>query len=198
MFRSHSKIWYVDLRTNSDFRSRSFDLFPPTLQIAGTSARHLWTFLCQTIKSHHERSRVAPKKALNWIMGSKQTCYANSLSLLNTLPLPMFEQMNDLLFSSLTRGNLANILNLHTKVTCNAHRPMNPKNRIDVSQSKAEAFGDWHFAVWVLFHRHFVFQISPSVVQFRLKNVKGSCRRDIIWPAIPVIGCSYSEIISSC
>ena len=27
-----SKIWYVDLRTNSDFRSRSFDLFPPTLQ----------------------------------------------------------------------------------------------------------------------------------------------------------------------
>ena len=30
MFRSHSKIWYVDLRTNSDFRSRSFDLFPPT------------------------------------------------------------------------------------------------------------------------------------------------------------------------
>ena len=30
MFRSHSKIWYVNLRTNSDFRSRSFDLFPPT------------------------------------------------------------------------------------------------------------------------------------------------------------------------
>ena len=30
MFRSHSKIWYVDLRTNSDFRSRSFDLLPPT------------------------------------------------------------------------------------------------------------------------------------------------------------------------
>ena len=30
MFRYHSKIWYVDLRTNSDFRSRSFDLFPPT------------------------------------------------------------------------------------------------------------------------------------------------------------------------
>ena len=24
------KIWYVDLRTNSDFRSRSFDLLPPT------------------------------------------------------------------------------------------------------------------------------------------------------------------------
>ena len=30
MFRSHSKIWYVDLRTNSDFRSRFSDLFPPT------------------------------------------------------------------------------------------------------------------------------------------------------------------------
>ena len=25
-----SNIWYVDLRTNSDFRSRSFDLLPPT------------------------------------------------------------------------------------------------------------------------------------------------------------------------
>ena len=31
LFRSHSKIWYVDPRTNSDFRSRSFDIFPPTL-----------------------------------------------------------------------------------------------------------------------------------------------------------------------
>ena len=30
LFRSHSKGWYVDSRTNSDFRSRSFDLFPPT------------------------------------------------------------------------------------------------------------------------------------------------------------------------
>ena len=43
------------------------------------------------------------------------------------------------------------------------------------------------------FHRHFVFQSSPGVVQFRFENVKGSCRRDIIWQAIPVIGCSYSE-----
>ena len=24
------KVWYVDLRTNSDFRSRSFNLLPPT------------------------------------------------------------------------------------------------------------------------------------------------------------------------
>ena len=27
------------------------------------------------------------------------------------------------------------------------------------------------------FHRHFVFQISAGVVQFRFKNIKGSCRR---------------------
>ena len=30
MFRSLSKTCYVDLRTNSDIRSRSFDLLPPT------------------------------------------------------------------------------------------------------------------------------------------------------------------------
>ena len=30
LFESHSKIWYIDPRTNSDFRSRSFDLFPLT------------------------------------------------------------------------------------------------------------------------------------------------------------------------
>ena len=41
MFRSHSKIWYVDLRTNSDFRSRSFDLFPPTLLISSSAPRSL-------------------------------------------------------------------------------------------------------------------------------------------------------------
>ena len=35
LFRSHSKNWYVDLRTNSDFRSRSFDLIPPTPQEQG-------------------------------------------------------------------------------------------------------------------------------------------------------------------
>ena len=29
LFRSHSKVWYVDPRNNSDLRSRSFDLFPP-------------------------------------------------------------------------------------------------------------------------------------------------------------------------
>ena len=39
--RSHSKIWYVDLRTNSDFRSRSFDLFPPT---------HFLTFMSKQSK----------------------------------------------------------------------------------------------------------------------------------------------------
>ena len=30
MFRSHSKILYVGPKTNSDFRFRSFDLFPTT------------------------------------------------------------------------------------------------------------------------------------------------------------------------
>ena len=82
------------------------------------------------------------KKAVKWIMGNKQTCYANSLRLLNLLPLPMFGQMNDLLlFSSLTRGNLANILNLHTKVTCSARRPMNYQMKLPWSErSRSEFF----------------------------------------------------------
>ena len=33
--------WYVDARTNSDFRSRSFDLFPPTRYIEGVSRSHI-------------------------------------------------------------------------------------------------------------------------------------------------------------
>ena len=36
LIRSDSKIWYVDLRTNSDFRSRSFDIIPPTRERAYT------------------------------------------------------------------------------------------------------------------------------------------------------------------
>ena len=82
------------------------------------------------------------KKAVKWIMGNKQTCYANSLRLLNILPLPMFVQMNDLLlFSSLTRGNLANILNLHTKMTCSARRPMNYQMKIPrTERSRSEFF----------------------------------------------------------
>ena len=35
-------------------------LFSGPVQIAGTSYCHLWTFLCQTIKSHNKRSREAP------------------------------------------------------------------------------------------------------------------------------------------
>ena len=73
-------------------------------------------------------------------MGDKQTCYANSLILLNIFPLPIFVQMNDLLlFSSLARENLANILNLKTTTTCSARRPMNyqMKNpRTERSRSK--------------------------------------------------------------
>ena len=65
------------------------------------------------------------KKAVKWILGNKQT-FANSFRLLNILPLPLFVQMNDLLhFSSLPRRNLANILNLHTKMICSTLRPMN-------------------------------------------------------------------------
>ena len=82
------------------------------------------------------------KKAVKWIMGNKQTCYANSLRLLNILPLPMFVQMNDLLLlSSLTRGNLANILNLHNKMTCSARRPMNYQMKIPrTERSRSEFF----------------------------------------------------------
>ena len=82
------------------------------------------------------------KKAVKWIMGNKQTCYANSLRLLNILPLPMFVQMNDLLlFSSPTRGNLANILNLPTKMTCSARRPMNYQMKIPrTEKSRSEFF----------------------------------------------------------
>ena len=73
------------------------------------------------------------KKAVKWIMGNKQTCYANSLRLLNILPL--------LLFFSLTRGNLANILNLHTNVTCSARRPMNYQMKIPrTERSRSEFF----------------------------------------------------------
>ena len=36
------KIWYVDLRTNSDFRSRSFDLLPPTPFRALGVCEHIW------------------------------------------------------------------------------------------------------------------------------------------------------------
>ena len=51
------KIWYVDLRTNSDFRSRSFDLLPPTLAnpgIAAEDAEELKTakYVCLTDKGY--------------------------------------------------------------------------------------------------------------------------------------------------
>ena len=82
------------------------------------------------------------KKAVKWIMDNKQICYANCLRLLKLLPLPMFVQMNDLLLlSSLTRGNLANILNLHTKVTCSARSPMNYQMKVPrTERSRSEFF----------------------------------------------------------
>ena len=81
------------------------------------------------------------KKAVKRIMGNKQTCYANSLRLVNILPLLMFVQMTELLlFSTLTRGNLASILNLYTKMTCSALRPMTYQMKIPRTERNRSDF----------------------------------------------------------
>ena len=98
-------------------------------------------FCAQQSKATMNALERLQKKAVKWIIGNKQTCYASSLRLLNILPLPMFGQMNDLLFSSLTRGNLVNSLDLHTKVTCSARRPMSYQMKIPrTERSRSENF----------------------------------------------------------
>ena len=79
------------------------------------------------------------KKAVKWIM-NKQTSYVNSLRLLNILPLPMFVQMNHLLFSSVTEGNLPRISNIHTKMACSARRLLNYQIKIPRTERRRSEF----------------------------------------------------------
>ena len=90
-------------------------------------------FFAKLLKGTMNALNRLQKKAVKSILG-KQTSYANSLRLLNILSLPMFAQIHDLLFSSLTKGNLANILNIHTKTTCSARKPMN--YQIDIPRTE--------------------------------------------------------------
>ena len=53
LFLSHSNFLYVDLRTNSDFRSRSFDLLPPTQVCPGSIE-----FFFSSIRSHGSSSSI--------------------------------------------------------------------------------------------------------------------------------------------
>ena len=121
-------------------RYKNFDpsCFDP-IQKFGMSTWGL-TLILDPVPSTYFRPPLR-KKAVKWIMGNKQTCYANSLRLLNILPLPMFVQMNDpLLFSSLTRGNLANILNLHTKVTSRTQTHELSNENPPTERSRSEFF----------------------------------------------------------
>ena len=73
------------------------------------------------------------KIVVKWIIG-KYTGYANNSSPLNTLLLPIFVQMIDLLLSSLIKRNLADVLNRHVKTTCSVRRPLTYE--IETSRTK--------------------------------------------------------------
>ena len=70
------------------------------------------------------------KKAVTWISAKLSSC-PNSFRLLNFSSRPMFVQMNEVLFfSSLRKGNLANIPTTHAKTICSPPKPMDYQIKI--------------------------------------------------------------------